>query len=184
MPGVGPEQVRSFYEAAAYFHGQAPWRRVGYEAAIQVGCGKYGGGPWYAVLMGQSGLVLGLALYEDLGTVRQVWEKEFSHEDHARQSVVTTVSFAGEAELPLADVEAARTHGWAVAGPDAYPAVFHKERGLSSRPPLAWELELLEGCLRAVPDFVRRRRQDDPTREEVASGELRLVLSWVPEEGA
>jgi hypothetical protein len=184
MPGVGPEQVRSFYEAAAYFHGQAPWRQVGYEAAIQVECGKYGGGPWYAVLMGQSGLVLGLALYEELGTVRQVWEEELSHADHARQSVVTTVSFAAEAELPLADVEAARTHGWAVAGPDAYPAVFHKERGLCSRPPLAWELELLEGCLRAVPDFVRRRRQDDPTREEVASGELRLVLSWVPEEGA
>jgi hypothetical protein len=102
--------------------------------------------------------------------------------------VVTTVTFAAEAELPLADVEAARTHGWAVAGPEAYPAVFHKERGLSSRPPLAWELELLEGCLRAVPDFVRRRRQDDPTREEVAvpvaSGELPLALSWVPEEGA
>jgi hypothetical protein len=74
-----------------------------------------------------------------------------------------------------------------VAGPDAYPSVFHKERGLSMRPPLAWELELMEGCLRALPDFVGRHRQDDPARDEVtvpvASGELRLGLSWVPEEG-
>ena len=46
----------------------------------------------------------------------------------------------------------------------------------------------MEGCLRAVPGFVQRRRQDDPAREEemtvpVASGELMLALSWVVEEG-
>jgi hypothetical protein len=73
-----------------------------------------------------------------------------------------------------------------VARPDAYPEVFHKERGLALRPPLAWELELLEGCLRAVPEFVIRRRQDDPAREEltvpVASGPLRLALAWVVED--
>jgi hypothetical protein len=66
--------------------------------------------------------------------------------------------------------------------------VIHKERGLSSRPPLAWELELMDGCLRAVPDFVNHRRQGDPAREEitvpVASGQLNLVLSWVEEPGA
>jgi hypothetical protein len=65
--------------------------------------------------------------------------------------------------------------------------VFHKERGLALRPPLAWELELLEGCLRAVPEFVARHPQDDPATEEmtvpVASGPLKLVLSWVVEEG-
>ena len=79
------------------------------------------------------------------------------------------------------------TFGEAWDIPDAYPEVFHKERGLSMRPPLAWELELLEGCLRAVPAFVIRRRQDDPAGEEVAvpvaSGELKLVLSWVAEDG-
>ena len=71
-----------------------------------------------------------------------------------------------------------------MARPDAYPEVFHKERGLSMRPPLAWELELMEGCLRAVPEFVTRHRR--ATRGEemtvpVASGELKLVLSWVEE---
>ena len=84
---------------------------------------------------------------------------------------------------PVADLEAARRYGWQVARPDAYPEVFHKERGLSMRPPLVWELELIEGCLRTVPDFVTRHKQDDPIPEEatvsVASGPLRLVLSWV-----
>ena len=81
---------------------------------------------------------------------------------------------------------AAQRHGWPVARPDTYPSASHKERGLALRPPLAWELELLEGCLRAVPEFVIRRRQDDPAGEEmtvpVASGQLKLVLSWVVED--
>jgi len=46
----------------------------------------------------------------------------------------------------------------------------------------------MEGCLRAVPDFVARHRQDDPAREEMTvpaeSGELQLVLSWVAEDEA
>ena len=46
----------------------------------------------------------------------------------------------------------------------------------------------MEACLRAVPEFVARRQQDDPAREEVtvpvASGQLKLALSWVAEDGA
>ncbi len=41
----------------------------------------------------------------------------------------------------------------------------------------------MEACLRAIPDFVDRRGQDDPTREETtvrtAGGEVTLGLSWV-----
>ena len=133
--------------------------------------------------MGQSGLTTGLALYEDLEALRRMWAGDRDDEDNARQSVATTVTFGEEWDIPVADLEAAKKHGWQVARPDAYPEVFHKERGLSLRPPLAWELELMEGCLRAVPEFVTRRKQDDPAREEmtvpVASGQLKLVLSWV-----
>ena len=186
MPGVTPAQVASFYEAASSFFQKAPWKKVGYEAAIKVECGKYQSGPWYAVLMGQSGLTTGLALYEDLGALRRLWAGARADADTARQSVATTVTFGEAWDIPVADLEAAQRHGWQVARPDAYPEVFHKERGLALRPPLAWELELLEGCLRAVPEFVIRRRQNDPAGEEMtvpaASGELKLVLSWVVED--
>src|SRR5262245_31768285 len=102
--------------------------------------------------------------------------------------VATTVTFGEEWDVPVADLEAAQRHGWPVARPDAYPAVFHKEPGLSLRPPLARELELMEGCLRAVPEPVARHPQDEPATEEmivpVASGPLKLVLSWVGEVGS
>jgi tetratricopeptide (TPR) repeat protein len=186
VPGVTPEQVDSFYAAAAAFFRQAPWKKVGYESALRVECGKFHGGPWYAVLMGQSGLTRGVALYEDLGTLRQMWAGEDSDEENARQTVATRVTFEEMWDIPVSDLEAAQRYGWEVARPDAYPSALHKERGFSMRPPLAWELGLLEGCLRAIPGFVERHRQDDPTREELtvpaASGELPLALSWVPEE--
>jgi tetratricopeptide (TPR) repeat protein len=186
MPAITPEQVGGFYEAAASFFRQAPWKKVGYEAAMRVECGKFQSGPWYAVLMGQSGLTTGLALYEDLPALRRRWAGDFDNEEFARQTVGTSLTFGEEWDIPVADLEAAQKYGWQVARPDAYPEVFRKERGLSMRPPLAWELELMEGCLRAVPDFVKRRSQDDPGREEftvpAASSELKLVLSWVVEE--
>ena len=137
--------------------------------------------------MGQSGLTMGLALYEDLEALRRLWAGDRGDEDNARQSVATTVTFGEEWDIPVADLGAAQRHGWPVARPDAYPEVFHKERGLALRPPLAWELELVEGCLRATPEFVARHQRGDPATEEmtvpVASGELKLVLSWVGEEG-
>jgi hypothetical protein len=185
MPGVTPAQVGSFYEAATFFFRQAPWKKVGDEAAIHVECEKFQSGPWYAVVMGQSGLTTGLALYEDLAVLRQLWASDGTDEEHARQGVATSVTFGEEWTIPVADLDAAKNYGWKVARPDAYPEIFHKERGLSLRPPLAWELELVEGCLRAVPEFVTRQQQDDATRPEftvpVSSGELKLVLSWVGE---
>ena len=45
---------------------------------------------------------------------------------------------------------------------------------------------MLEGCLRAVPEFVRRRRQDDPAEEEITvasgAGALKMTIVWVQEE--
>jgi hypothetical protein len=117
----------------------------------------------------------------------RLWAGGFPDKENARRAVATSVTFGEEWDIPVADLEAAQRYGWPVARADAYPEVFHKERGLALRPPLAWEPELMEGCLRAVPEFVSRRKQDDPAREEmtvaVASGPLKLALSWVAEDG-
>jgi hypothetical protein len=188
MPGMKPERVASFFDAAASFFQQAPWKQVGFEATIQVKCARYQGGPWYAVLMGQSGLATGLALYEEMEDIRRAWSQPAQYQDNLRQSVATALLFSEAVDLPLSDVQAAQRYGWKVARSDAWPLVMHKECGLSNRLPLVWELELMEGCLRAIPELVRRRPQDDPTPEEttvvLASGELHLVLSWVQEDEA
>jgi hypothetical protein len=185
MPGVKPEQVGRFFEAAAEFYRRAPWRALGYEAVIRVECDRYQSGPWFAVLMGQSGLTLGLALYEDLALLRRMWAGKLSDEEGARRTVALTVTFDDDATIPEADLEAIERHGWTIASPDAYPSLFRKERGLSMRPPLAWEIDLMDACLRVLPNFVARRAPDDTTRELVpvpgAASPMELGLSWIAE---
>ncbi len=185
MPGVTVEQVREFYEAAAGFYRRAPWRSLGYEAVIQVECDRYQSGPWYAVLMGQSGLTLGLALYEDLALLRRMWSGKLTEEEGARRTVALTVTFDDDSSLSEGDLEAIERHGFPVAAPEAFPSIFRKERGLSMRPPLSWEIDLMVACFRTLPDFVARRSPDDPTRELVpipgASTPMELGLSWIEE---
>ncbi len=183
MPGVKPEQLAGFYQAAAEFHRKAPWRKLGYEMAIQVECAEFESSPWYAIVMGQSGMTFGVALYDDLKTLRRLWSGAMSEEENARQTVALTVTFDDKAEIPDADLDAIERYDFEVAGPGAYPSIFRKERGMSMRPPLAWELRLMEGCLRALPEFVAKHRPDDRSRHKmtvpVASGELTFTLSWI-----
>jgi tetratricopeptide (TPR) repeat protein len=184
VDGMTPERVRGFYEAAAEFFRQAPWKRVGYEAAIRIECDRLADAPRFAVLMGQSGLTVGMAVYEDLKLLQQMWAGA-DDKKNARDTVATSVTFNEAWDISTADLDAATAHGWPVARSDAYPEVFRKERGMSIRSPLPRELELVEGCLRAVAEFVRRRAQDDPAREGLTvptvDGALELALSWVTE---
>ena len=183
MPGISPEQVADFYRAAAGFYRRATWRKLGYETAIKVESDRFESGPWYAVVMGQSGLTFGMALYDDLEILKKLWARTMSEEESARETVALTVTFGDETEVTIADLDAGKEHGWEVAGPEGYPSVFRKERGLSMRPPLSWELDLMTGCLRAIPAFVARQRPDDRSKHKMtipgASGDLSLTLSWV-----
>lgn len=184
MPRVTPEAVASFYRAAAEYYRDAPWQRVAGDETIKVECDRFESGPWYAVVIGQMGVTLGLALYEDLDALVRMRDGDATDEQNARETVALSVTYGDETETPVLDVDAAEEHGWEVAAPEAHPAPMRKERGLVMRPPLAWELRLLEACLRAVPRFVAGHDRDDPApfvREvETADGPLTLALSWLP----
>ena len=184
VEGVTPERARVFYEAAAAFYRQTPWKVIGYEAAARVECDTIPGGPWYAVVMGQVGITAGLALYDDL-SVLQGLQSDASDEENAGRSISTAVLFGEPWSVPVVDLDAAKRHGWPVAREDAYPHAIHTSGDMEMRPAAAGELDLLEACLRAVPEFVRRRRQDDETREEIAvqtaAGPVKLALAWFAE---
>lgn len=184
MPGMTAEAVGSFFETAAGFFRQAPWKKSG-ERTIKVECAKFTSGPWYALVMGQGGMACGLVLYDSLETLDRIKQGDLTDEENARLTTALTVIFGNKEDLSEADLEAAQHYGWKVAGRKGYPSVYRKEPGLSMRPPLVWEVELLEGCLRAIPDFVKRHHRVDAAREEVtvpvASGDLRLALSWMAE---
>jgi tetratricopeptide (TPR) repeat protein len=183
MPGIGPDQVAGFYRAAAEFYRDAPWQRVGGAETIKVACDRFESGPWYAVIFGQMGMTLGLALYDDLETLVRIRDGSASDEQNARATVALSLTYGIRTEVAVPDLDAAEEHGWEVAAPDAYPSPVRKERGLVMRPPLAWELQLLEAVLRALPGFVTGHDRDDraPGSRTVATaaGPLRLEFSWI-----
>jgi hypothetical protein len=168
------------FDAAAVFYEQAPWKKTG-ERPIKVECGQFDSSPWYGVVLGQGGMTRGLVLYESLQTLMRVQQGDLTEEENARLTAGLTVVFGDKDDLIPQDIEALGRHGWKVAGADAYPSVYRLEPGLNMRPPLAWEVQLLEGCLRGIPEFVRKKsRRLAPLDVAVptAAGELALVLSW------
>ncbi len=168
MPGVTPQTVGSLFRAAADFYRKAPWRVLGDRYAIQVDCRRFDSGPWSAVVMGQAGLTLGLALYERVDQLQELWASgEDEERDLMRRITSLALTFDRESQVYPRDVHAAAQYGWEVVDPEAFPSAYRKEPGLSMRPPLAWELVLLEGCLRAIPAFLSRHAPGDGARSEM-----------------
>lgn len=174
MPGVTPRMVKALFEAAAHCYRQVPWKKLR-QRTIKVECPKLKIHPWYAILTGQDGTPPGLVLYDDLEGLDCIQHGDMTVKE-ARQFSALAVLFGAIENLPEADQEAVEQYRWKVAGRRAYPAVYRKEQGGKLRSPVAWEQELLAGCLRVLPEFVQRRRK---TPLNVASGTLPLVLEWL-----
>jgi hypothetical protein len=176
-PGVTAKHVGGLFAAAAEFYRQTPWRDVPGDVPVHIHCDKFSTNNWYAVVMGQSGMTLGLAMYEDLDALKAILREDA---DADRRNSGLSLMFSEPFEIAIRDLDAAERHGWPVAGPEAYPLVLRVNPGLSVRPPLAWEIELLEASLRAIPPFIKRTERT-PSRVTVpiATGELTLELSWV-----
>jgi tetratricopeptide (TPR) repeat protein len=182
MPGVRPDQVASFFQAAAAYYRQAPWRGVSGEETIRIDCDRFESGPWFAVVIGQMGMTPGLAIYEDFNVLIRMRSEGTTDDENARESVAMTVTFGEQVEMPFSDLDAAAKHGWEIAAPEAHPWVMRKERGMSMRPLLAWELQLMEAALKLVPVFLAERDLDntEPLARDVPTGggPLTLSLRW------
>ena len=174
MPGLSPEQLATYYEAAAYFYRQAPWRALD-DVPIQIDCDKFDSGPWYAVVLGPAGETLGLMLYEDLDLLRQLDNGELSLDESSRIASAISVIFDQKHDLAFDDLDAIEKHGWSVAGPDAYPLAIRLSPGRAIRSLLAWELELVEACLRAIPHFAEAKPPGTKTIKIKAAGD-ELIL--------
>jgi tetratricopeptide (TPR) repeat protein len=181
VPGVQLDDIRGFYEAAAGYYRAAPWRLIPGDTTLKIECRKFNTHTWYGVVMGQSGLVLGLALYEDLEMLKRLFAGSGSDEEMSRQTTGLSVMYGEAFEIPVGDLDAAERHGWPLAGPEAYPNPIYVNPGRSMRPPLAWELELLEGCLRAIPQFLQSGAVSDAIDVPTSRGTLTLQLAQMKE---
>jgi hypothetical protein len=182
VPGMEPSQVGSFYAAAAEFYRRKPWQQVPGDTPIKVECDKFHSGPWYAVVMGQSGVQQGVAVYEDLAALQGMMTGDRSEEENSREMSALSLMFSEAFEIPVRDLDATERYGWPVAGPEAYPLVIRINPGRAVRPPLAWELELLEGCLLAIPEFLAEKTTAQRKVVATTTGRSAMRLSWAAEQ--
>jgi tetratricopeptide (TPR) repeat protein len=154
VPGISSEIGRAFYAAAAAFHRDQTWRRLPSDAAITVHVPGGDGGEGrvvHVVVMGQSGIVQGIAVYEDDPALEIARSGDL---ERTAGSTGLSVMFGEAFEIPAVDYDWIETQGFEVAGPEAWPQPVRQNPGMNLRPPLVWEIELLTGCLRDVPAFI------------------------------
>ncbi len=175
-PMVTTTHVAGVFQAAADFYYRRPWRDVEGDAPIQLVYDRDTSNTWYAVVMGQSGMAQGVALYEDPDVLRALlWDEP----DADRRNAGLSVMYGEAFEISPRDLEAAERHGWSIAGPQAHPLFLRINPGMAVRPMLAWELALTEAALRAIPVFLRHV-VDTETKLTVptATGQMTLTASW------
>lgn len=187
VPGVTAALVGSLFQAAAEFYRRAPWRYISDRVPIAVQTSDWSEEPWYAVVMGQGGLTYGLALHQSLELLKRMYWGELSDAQAGLAMEALSLTFGDITEMSFEDLEALEENGWEVAGPEAFPFFYRIDPGLAARRPLPQEIDLMEACLRALPDFIERHRPElqsaQPVAEEVTvpltSGEMALHLSTV-----
>ncbi|MFG0336055.1 MAG: DUF6930 domain-containing protein [Maioricimonas sp. JB049] len=149
--GMTTELVAALCDAAWSFYVSRPWDRIPGDAILKIECDAWESGPWYANVMGQLGIELGLALYEDPGLLQRLVSGQISDEEMARQMSSLALSYSEKYDMAPDDVDAIEKHGWPVADDQAWPNVVRINPGISRRAALPWEVELLIACLRAIP---------------------------------
>jgi hypothetical protein len=160
MSDVTPEQARDFFRAAASFSRQAPRRFASEGETSKVESQQLECGPWYAMVLGGTAKVKGLILCDDR-KCRVLLDRGL-YQAVADRLQDITVHFGDRKLLHPDDLAVAKRYGFEGDGPKADPMAFRTERGRKFRTPKAWELELLEACLRVIPDFLKRAEDRKP----------------------
>lgn len=151
--GVTRAHMESFYEAAAYYFRCAPWRLVPGEVPIEIRCSEPAMGTRYAIVLGRTGVQLGLCVYDDW-EITQAILCGYAAPDENRALAVCY----DEAQIMSAvDLQLIDRLGWPIATPEAWPAVMRLEPDHMPRSATAKELVFLDACLRAIPDFIKAK---------------------------
>lgn len=172
--GVTRDQMESFYHAAAAYFERAPWKHVAGEIPIEIRCRGLDVGTLYAIVLGRTGMTMGLALYRDWSELLATLRGLRSCEDMWGFSVIfDEVTLMAPVDLYLVE-----RNGWPIRTPEAYPAVLRFEPGQYPEPPRSEELDYIESCLRVIPDFVTGKHEKRSYEVATNGRKIKMRLSW------
>jgi tetratricopeptide (TPR) repeat protein len=147
-PGVTPDRLRAFADAAKRFHDAAPWRHLGDGDLIEVESPKAGKGLSLLGVMGSAGQEFGLSFFKSERQYRSIFEDATPEALFA--GGVWGVWFNAGWDTAPGDVLAWDEHQLPLASPHAYPvAAFIDPSGATERAD-SRRLAYFEGLLRAL----------------------------------
>jgi hypothetical protein len=172
--GVTREHLESYFEAAAWYFQQAPWQRLPGEIPIEIRCDDPALGTRYAVVLGRTGVQLGLCVYDDWETAQAIL-CGYAGPDENR---ALAVCYDEPLIMAAVDLQLIERLGWPIAAPEAWPAAMRISPHHTPRSPNAEQLIFLDACLRAIPEFLKSNSQSQSRQVQTGTRLVELHLAW------
>lgn len=150
-----PALMRSFFEAAAALYRLQPWEVVPSDSSVfLVSVEKLGVREVVISVIGQLGESLGFLVFKSLDAFAEFRALAVKRGVPRRIPGHFALNFERGADIePALRAEVSR-HGWAVAGPNAYPEMLVVDPDLVSREPTAEETTVAEALCRGLAAIV------------------------------
>ncbi len=172
--GVTRAHMESFYEAAEYYFRKAPWSRLPGEMPIEIRCNDPAMGTRFAIVLGRTGVQLGLCIYDDWEMTQAMLSGYATPEENR----ALAVCYDEEQVMSAVDLQLIDRLGWLIATPEAWPAVMRLQPHHMPRSASAEELVFLDACLRAIPDFIEEKTASRIRQVEIGTRSVELQLAW------
>lgn len=175
-----PADLERFYTAASAYYRAAPWKSFTMDELVALDRSDAPNNRRYALIMGQSGITQGLAIYERLNDIEAMFQ------DRGDQRVFDSFSvmFGEDLSIAPADLDAIEQFGWPVATPEAYPDALRIHPSPTAEAPrvdtpTATELHFLASAMEAIIWLTQHRDQKSTT---ISNGDTSLTatrIGWV-----
>lgn len=175
--GTTPADLQRYYTAAAAYYQAQPWKHFAMDELIGLDRQEAPNRRRYALVMGQSGITMGLAIYERLKDIERMLE---SRSD--RMALDSFSVMFGEVDsIAPADLDAIEQFGWPIATPEAYPDALRIHPGPHVETPTAEDLRFLTAALEAITWLVQHRNEKCTTVTVASTTLTAARLGWVGE---
>ena len=144
------------------------------EIPIEIRCRGLDVGTLYAIVLGRTGVTLGLALCRGWNDVVDMIRGRLDVGQMSGFSVI----FDELAIMVPVDLYLIDRNGWPIRTPEAYPAVIRYEPAAAGIRPAATNLPTSRACLRVVPDFVLGGQTAKTFAVVVNEKPIKLRLVW------
>jgi tetratricopeptide (TPR) repeat protein len=177
-PGVTPERLRAFADAAKQFYDSAPWRHLDDGDLIRVETPNAGKGLVLCAVMGAAGQQFGLGFFSSVDQYHAILD-DAPPEELFENGGEWAIYFSPPWETAFADLAAWDRHSLPLASNRGYPTAVRLDPSRDPQRPDAGRLAYFEGLLRAIAATTEDEMDSGrwSHRVETADGVTKYVLT-------